>query len=159
MRWVTSLLVIISMAYSFVSFASPGCRKCNVIDEGIFGPQLVGTYLWEQGDSGRFYRKLVVRVSTEAIYRQINDGSYAWNHASSFFSESSMNEIVADARGQTPEHQETAVDRQQKAGLAASCAMYAAARHDNDFWGQLLFRGACCESSAAKKYGTPPGLC
>lgn len=54
------------------------------------------------------------------------------------------------------------IQRHQRIGLATSCTAYRNALSGSSmgsFATAWLMRRACCESTAANLYGTPPGLC
>jgi len=50
-------------------------------------------------------------------------------------------------------------ERQQTVGLAASCVAYDSALRNDSILGAMLMRGACCDSSAARRYGSPSSNC
>ena len=155
---LTGLLLLVPVAN-----ASSSCRGCNIVDEGVYGPGLIGTYVYERGRKS-FFRVRVTRVDVGmvALYwvsDEKNDSG--WNDARSYYTEASMNELLAS--GQTAGSELTPFDKEQKNALWATCALYVtASKNAQSFWDTLMviqLRRSCCESQHAQQYGTPPGVC
>ncbi|MEJ1969862.1 MAG: hypothetical protein WDN03_14685 [Rhizomicrobium sp.] len=136
-RTATSLAILFTVLCVTPAGAQRYCDGCSVLEEyGMSGFQIGGHYRLDGGEPA-----IVDQVDTRTNQVLIHFPGFS----------NSPDWVRAD-RLYTDQH---AFERGQKAGLASSCAIYAAA----DGFLAALFRGACCESSAAKRYGTPPGLC
>lgn len=134
------------------AYASPTCRGCDIVGEGLFDQNLPGYYVYF--DLGNQYVKVTildVDIPNSTVRWRTDDGQSGWDHASHFYSEESLNEIKLDT---------------MSVGYVGACGIYAAARgQQTDFAGALMIaaiRNACCDPTAAAQYGTgtpPPELC
>lgn len=161
-RTLPMILGVALLALPPLAVAAPGCHGCNILQEGVFGRYLVGQYLYEQGEkTGRFYQSKVlqVRMDPPAIYRQLPDGSFGWNHAGSFYTDASMRELVADAGGGPVPYRLTPMDERDRNSMLTACASYVVAVKDHNLAVEWLMRRACCESTASKRFGPPRGVC
>jgi len=138
--------------------AEPGCAGCDVVAAGLFGTGLVNRQLYGYDPGTRTYTVVVVRAVRSGGYGPAiqwyrpDNGDSGWDDAHNFYTERSYREIIAGnaTRQMSPSEQ------QERTGLLAACT--AAAKADNVFY-KALMTNACCNSSAARKYGTPGRVC
>jgi hypothetical protein len=147
---VTALYVLFSVPQVV---ASPSCQGCNIVAEGLFNRDLANHYVFYKRGTDDYVKVTIegIDVPKQMVLWQDANGVTGWDYASHYYSETS---VAEDRRAD--------FEDSQKAGLAASCAAYVAARDEGSLTSLLVaaaMRGACCDSTAARTYGSPPGLC
>jgi len=143
------------------------CTGCNIVKEGRFNGNLVGQTVYEKSGS-KFFEIRVLQLTEDSDSnprsRRIhwlnpaNEDS-GWNDATAYYSEERMNEVKADLAGQSAGKYESDSDSRTRRGHAAACAMCLDAKSGDDPLEALIPCNACCNSEAAKRFGTPNGAC
>lgn len=138
--------ILLGSLFLFVSpsasVAQRDCNACSIVQEyGIQGIRAGSTY--RNFDS---MPVTVVRIDYGARQVLVYPAGYpnarqVWIAADNLYTDQRVSE------------------RQQTAGLNAACAMYRNALRENSGFGIMLARGACCNSSAARRYGAPRDIC
>jgi hypothetical protein len=121
--------------------AQRSCYACNVYDEYGIGAFHVGD-VYRNWD-GRLVRIQAVDSAQAMILVSLADQSNetrSWITASSVYTDRRFNEKMEAAN---------------RTGWQAACALYADALDNDSFFGALLLRGACCDSSQARQNGAP----
>ncbi|HWT11581.1 MAG TPA: hypothetical protein VN231_02395 [Allosphingosinicella sp.] len=142
-RQAILFLTGLSMPFLFIGTGQShggACFACSVYEEYGMGAFRVGDVyrLWD----GRLVRIQAVDSASRMIQVSLADGGSAersWITASSVYTDQRWNE-----RG----------EQRNQVGHAASCALYAQALRERSLWA-AVFRGACCESSQARRDGRP----
>lgn len=134
------------------------CSRCNIVQEGLWNQGLISQtiYLYSRPDND-FYPVVVTGIHREGPFyvinwRDPNSGRQGKDDATSYYSYRSMQEIVSSRQSSPPPLSQS--ESQEKTAWLASCAM---ARSDNVAMRFLGLR-ACCESTAAQRYG-PDAIC
>jgi len=163
--FVFALAALLGGGVTSLAYGSPRCRGCNIVDEGYLSENLVGQIVYERGPRG-FEPVRVERVSfnpTAIFWRNITTGDGAWNDARSYYSEGAYRELVADGRGGANPSYMQPIDREARNRLWALCYSYIAARNRAETLGDTamvwMMQRGCCQSSDARRFGTPPGAC
>jgi hypothetical protein len=159
------LAALVGGGLTSLAHGSPRCRGCNILDEGYLNQSLVGHIVYERGSRG-FQPVRVERVDTNppAIYwRNMTTGDGAWNDARSYYSEGAYRELVADGRGGASSSYMAPIDREARNRLWAICYSYIAARDRAETLGDAamlwMMQRGCCQSTDARRFGTPPRAC
>lgn len=121
--------------------AQRSCYACNVYDEYGMNAFRVGS-VYRNWD-GRLVRINAVDSTRAMILVSLADqadGPQSWITASSVYTDQRFAEKLHAAN---------------RTGWQASCALYADALENDSFFGALLLRGACCDSSQARENGAP----
>jgi hypothetical protein len=158
-----TLLLGHGQALAQSSTNSAACKGCNIVEEGLWGNELVGKYVYEKTTNG-FIRVKVTAVRRDGPFKAIlwhfeDSGESAWNDATGYYSERSVAAITeAKEQGQDISGLSD-TEKQQRAGLIAACSACSSARKDGEVIAAMLMCNACCNSQAAKNFGTPSGMC
>jgi hypothetical protein len=141
------------LANSDVGAAQP-CTYCNIVDEGIWNQDLINrTVYFYNRDDGQFYPATVTDVYWSGEFRMINwyeprSGRRGHDYATRYYSYRNMQNFQA----RSPRPGLPQPETQERNGWLASCVM---ARADNAVLALLGWR-ACCQSTAARRYGPDP---
>jgi hypothetical protein len=128
--------------YPGVSSAQRDCVACNIVQEyGIQSIRPGSTYRNFDGSA-----ITIVQIDYGSRQALVYPAGYpnarrAWIPAENIYTDQRV------------------FERQQTVGLNAACALYRNARDEGSVVGVMLLRGACCNSSAAARYGAPRDLC
>jgi hypothetical protein len=161
--WALLFIASINGAASTALFARPtiaavqSCTQCNIVEEGIWNQNLINSTVYLYGrDSKQYYPVTVTAVYSNGPYRNIDwydpgSGRSGRDDATRYYSYRNMQNM----RARNIEPPLSQIEVQERNGWLASCA--SAARSENAFvyW---AFRRACCESTAARRYG-PHAVC
>ena len=161
---ISSFCFLLGSALPSVAVASPACRGCNIVDEGLLNQRLVGQTVYERTSKG-FVPVTVERVGTypPAIFWRSRSGDGAWNDARSYYSQQAYAELTAAGRGGSNSSYMPPIDREARDRLWTLCYSYIAAKGRAQTIGEglslwMMQRG-CCQSTDAHRFGTPPGAC
>lgn len=159
--WFRAMLVLL-IATTCTAPAFAACRACSIVDEGLFPSAVVGITVYERHDT-RFYKARITAIQTSPfrLVYWVNDstGKSGWNDATMYFSEARMKEALEDVGNGKSGYYESDSEKRDKAGLVAACAACLDSKVNDRGIGGLLMCHACCNSQAAKRFGTPPGAC
>jgi hypothetical protein len=142
---------------------SAACKGCNIVEEGLWDTELVGKYVYEKTSDG-FIRVKVTAIRRDGPFRAIqwkfeDSGESGWNDATGYYSEQSVAAITeARKKGQDISGLSDS-EKQNRRGLIVACSACSKARENDEVIAASLMCNACCNSQAAKKFGTPPGIC
>lgn len=161
--WTLLFTLLLGGATSTALLAKPDakevqpCTQCNIVEEGIWNQNLINTTVYGYGrNTDQFIPVTVTNVYWNGGFRIIDgyvvdSGRRIHDDATRYYSYRNMQNIRA--QGIRPALSE--MEAQERNGWLASCAM---ALSDNRI-ASWLGRRACCESTAAGRWGPNRLVC
>ncbi len=134
------------------------CYRCNIVDEGRYNSSIINTTVYSYDRrSNSFDPVTITGIHREGPYNVVRwydpaTGKSGKDLAENYYSYSRMMEVKGG--GSAPGL--TADEQNERKALWATCAI---AESADNLIQRMLFLNSCCNSSAARKYGTPPGVC